>query len=243
MASETCALDLCKAEYVRDVEPGELIVINFKSVKSGTFASLHLPNKFGVSQCIFEYVYFARPDSMVFGDYVTKVRRAHGRQLAREHPVPEVGEGELPPVVIPVPDSATHATIGFVEESVRLGRACIQDLGFFRNPYVGRSFIAPSQEFRDLKVRCKFNPLTHVCKDRVVVLLDDSIVRGTTARQLIGLVRSAGAKEVHFRVASPPVTDPCFFGMDFPSKVLRPFRGFVPSLFLAGRALVQPAPW
>mmetsp|Transcript_79774 Transcript_79774/g.119902 ORF Transcript_79774/g.119902 Transcript_79774/m.119902 type:complete len:203 (+) Transcript_79774:1-609(+) len=114
--------------------------------------------------------------------------------------------------------SAAHATLGYVEENIRLGKPCQQDLGFFRNPYVGRSFIAPSQEHRDLKVRCKFNPMTHVCEGRVVVLLDDSIVRGTTAKQLIGLVLQAGAKEVHFRVASPPVTGPCFYGMDFPTK-------------------------
>lgn len=218
LASETCALDLCKAVYVRDVEPGELVVIDENTVRSGTFSTLRLPQKFGVSQCVFEYVYFARPDSIVFGEYVTKVRREHGRQLAREHPVPRVADGELPPVVFPVPDSAAHATIGFIEENVRLGFPCQADMGFFRNPYVGRSFIAPNQENRDIKVRCKFNPMQHVCKDRVVVLLDDSIVRGTTAKQLINLVYAAGAKEVHFRVASPPVTNPCFYGMDFPSR-------------------------
>jgi len=198
--------------------PGEMIVIDQNTVKSGTFASLSLPSKFGVSQCIFEYVYFARPDSMIFGDYVTKIRRAQGRQLARENPVPDTPEGELCPVVIPVPDSAAHATMGFVEECNKIGKKCMLDLGFFRNPYVGRSFIAPSQENRDLKVRCKFNPMRHVCEGRVMVLVDDSIVRGTTAKQLIGLVKQAGAKEVHFRVASPPVTHPCFYGMDFPSQ-------------------------
>jgi len=218
VASESCALDLCKAEYIRDVEPGEVVVIDQGTVKNGSFSSLHLPKKFGVSQCVFEYVYFARPDSIVFGEYVTKVRREHGRQLAREHPVPKVGEGELPPVVFPVPDSAAHATIGFIEENMKMGNLCQADLGFFRNPYVGRSFIAPSQGDRDVKVRTKFNPMKHVCQDRVVVLLDDSIVRGTTAKQLISLVYAAGAKEVHFRVASPPVTHPCFYGMDFPSS-------------------------
>eukprot|EP00802_Teleaulax_amphioxeia_P012857 Tamp_12902.p1 GENE.Tamp_12902~~Tamp_12902.p1 ORF type:complete len:566 (+),score=87.07 Tamp_12902:64-1698(+) len=218
IASETCALDMCKAEYVRDVEPGEMVLISMKTVETGTFGTLQLPSKFGVSQCIFEYVYFARPDSIVFGDHVTKVRRDHGRQLAREHPVPQVPAGDPVPVVVPVPDSAAHATIGYVEENIRLGRPCIQDLGFFRNPYVGRSFIAPSQEHRDLKVRCKFNPMKAVVNDRIVILVDDSIVRGTTAKQLIALMKSAGAKEVHFRVASPPVTDPCFFGMDFPSR-------------------------
>jgi len=145
VASETCALDMCKADYVRDVEPGEMVLISMKTVETGTFGTLKLPSKFGVSQCIFEYVYFARPDSIVFGDHVTKVRRDHGRQLAREHPVPTVAEGEPIPVVVPVPDSAAHATIGYVEENIRIGRPCIQDLGFFRNPYVGRSFIAPSQ--------------------------------------------------------------------------------------------------
>jgi amidophosphoribosyltransferase len=218
VASETCALDLCKAEYVRDVEPGELIVIDQSTVQNGSFTSLRLPQKFGVSQCIFEYVYFARPDSSIYGEYVTKVRREHGRQLAREHPVPAVGKDEPPVVVVPVPDSAAHATMGYVEECLRMGLSCIQDLGFFRNPYVGRSFIAPSQENRDIKVRCKFNPMRHVCEGKIIVMIDDSIVRGTTAKQLIRLVMAAGAKEVHFRVASPPVTDPCFYGMDFPSK-------------------------
>uniref|UniRef100_A0A6T8N1J5 Amidophosphoribosyltransferase n=1 Tax=Hemiselmis andersenii TaxID=464988 RepID=A0A6T8N1J5_HEMAN len=218
VASETCALDLCKAEYVREVEPGELIVIDRNTVNTGAFTTLRLPQKFGVSQCIFEYVYFARPDSLIFGDFVTKVRREHGRQLAREHPVPKVGPDSPPVVVVPVPDSAAHATMGYVEECLRMGLSCIQDLGFFRNPYVGRSFIAPSQENRDIKVRCKFNPMRHVCEGQIIVMIDDSIVRGTTAKQLIRLVMAAGAKEVHFRVASPPVTDPCFYGMDFPTK-------------------------
>eukprot|EP00292_Cryptomonas_paramecium_P006924 CAMPEP_0113698492 /NCGR_PEP_ID=MMETSP0038_2-20120614/22741_1 /TAXON_ID=2898 /ORGANISM="Cryptomonas paramecium" /LENGTH=466 /DNA_ID=CAMNT_0000621663 /DNA_START=39 /DNA_END=1436 /DNA_ORIENTATION=- /assembly_acc=CAM_ASM_000170 len=218
LASETCALDLCKAEYVRDIEPGEMIVIDMNTVKTGTFSSLRLPAKFGTSQCIFEYVYFARPDSRIFGEFVTKVRRELGRQLAREHPVPEVPAGDPLPVVIPIPESAAHATLGFHEESVRMGRPCTMDLGFFRNPYVGRSFISPSQELRDLKVLCKFNPIEHVLKGKIVVVVDDSIVRGTTARQLVGLIYAAGAKEVHLRISSPPVTDPCFYGMDFPSK-------------------------
>ena len=139
-----------------------MVLISNKTVETGTFGTLKLPSKFGVSQCIFEYVYFARPDSIVFGDHVTKVRRDHGRQLAREHPVPTVRDGDPVPVVVPVPDSAAHATIGFVEENIRLGNPCIQDLGFFRNPYVGRSFIAPSQEHRDLKV-------TQVARERVGV--------------------------------------------------------------------------
>mmetsp|Transcript_39787 Transcript_39787/g.97781 ORF Transcript_39787/g.97781 Transcript_39787/m.97781 type:complete len:512 (+) Transcript_39787:170-1705(+) len=218
VASETCSLDLCKAEYVRDVEPGEMIVIDHGTVKTGTFSSLRLPQKFGTSQCIFEYVYFARPDSRIFGEYVTKVRRELGRQLAREHPVPLVEAGEPAPVIIPIPESAAHATLGFYEESQSMGRPCTMDLGFFRNPYVGRSFISPSQELRDLKVLCKFNPMEHVLKGKTVVVIDDSIVRGTTAKQLVGLIYSAGAKAVHLRISSPPVTDPCFYGMDFPSK-------------------------
>lgn len=218
VASETCALDLCKAQYVRDVEPGEMIVIDKKTVELGTFSTFKLPSKFGTSQCIFEYVYFARPDSRIFGEYVTKVRRELGRQLAREHPVPLVADGDPPPVIIPIPESAAHATLGFHQESVAQGRPCTLDLGFFRNPYVGRSFISPSQELRDLKVLCKFNPMEHVLKGKTVIVIDDSIVRGTTAKQLVGLIFSAGAKAVHLRISSPPVTDPCFYGMDFPSK-------------------------
>ena len=133
--------------------------------ETGTFGALKLPSKFGVSQCIFEYVYFARPDSIVFGDHVTKVRRDHGRQLAREHPVPTVADGEPVPVVVPVPDSAAHATIGFVEECVRLGFPCIQDLGFFRNPYVGRSFIAPSQVCVCVCILCLFGGVVWVKRD------------------------------------------------------------------------------
>jgi len=218
VASETCALDLCKATYVRDVEPGEMILIDRKTVETGTFSSLKLPQKFGTSMCIFEYVYFSRPDSRVFGEYVTKVRRELGRQLAREHPIPITPDGEPDPVVIPIPESAAHAVLGFYEESIKMGRPCQMDLGFFRNPYVGRSFISPSQELRDLKVLCKFNPMEHVLKGKTVIVIDDSIVRGTTAKALVSLIYGAGAKAVHVRISSPPVTDPCFYGMDFPSK-------------------------
>ena len=218
VASETCALDLCKAEYVRDVEPGEMIIIDRRTVETGTFASLKLPQKFGTSQCIFEYVYFARPDSRVFGEYVTKVRRELGRQLAREWPIPQVAAGDQVPVIIPIPESAMHATLGFHEESLKMGRPCVFDFGFFRNPYVGRSFISPSQELRDLKVLCKFNPMEHTLSGRDVVVVDDSIVRGTTAKQLVKLLYGAGARSVHVRISSPPVTDGCYYGMDFPSR-------------------------
>jgi amidophosphoribosyltransferase len=195
-----------------------MIIIDKRTVETGTFASLKLPQKFGTSQCIFEYVYFARPDSRVFGEYVTKVRRELGRQLAREWPIPKVKEGEAVPVIIPIPESATHATLGFHEESLKMGRPCVFDFGFFRNPYVGRSFISPSQELRDLKVLCKFNPMEHTLKGRDVVVVDDSIVRGTTARQLVKLLYAAGARTVHVRISSPPVTDGCYYGMDFPSR-------------------------
>ena len=223
VASETCAFDLIGAEYVRDVEPGEVLVIDragIERVEAGTgdFASVQLPQKFGVSQCVFEYVYFARPDSKVFGEMVDKLRRKMGKMMAHDCPVPLVPEGDKKPVVIAVPDSSNTAAVGYASESNKAGRPCKFELGLIRNHYIGRTFISPGQDARELKVRCKFNPVEGVLKDRVVVMVDDSVVRGTTARQLVKMVKEAGAKEVHFRVASPPVIHPCFYGMDFPDE-------------------------
>jgi amidophosphoribosyltransferase len=221
VASETCAFDLIGATYVRDVEPGEILVIDRAGIerveRGGDFYGHCLPRPHGVSQCVFEYVYFARPDSMIFGAMVDKVRRKLGKAMAHDAPVPEVAPGEKRPIVMAVPDSSNTAAIGYVSESNKIGRRCKLDIGLIRNHYVGRTFISPGQNARELKVRSKFNPVRGVLKDRVVVMVDDSIVRGTTARQLVRLVRDAGAKEVHFRVASPPVISPCFYGMDFPS--------------------------
>lgn len=201
VASETCAFDIIGAEYVRDIEPGEVLEINEKGLKS------YYPNKSQKTAfCIFEYVYFARPDSKVFGENVDKIRRRLGRALAREHPV----EADI---VIGIPDSANTATLGYAEESgIRF------EIGLIRNHYVGRTFIDPDQKIRDLDVRVKFNPVKGVINGRRVVVVDDSIVRGTTSKKLVKMLRDAGAKEIHFRVSSPPIISPCFFGVDMPTK-------------------------
>lgn len=218
VASETCAFDLVGAEYVRDVSPGELIVINQKGIDAGSFESYQLAQNHGVSQCVFEYIYFSRPDSKIFGEMVDKVRRKMGKQLAHDAPVPSVEKGVPAPIVISVPDSSNTATLGYVSECKKIGLKAKYEIGLIRNHYVGRTFISPGQQSREQRVRSKFNTVEGVLKDRIVVMVDDSIVRGTTARQLIKMVRDAGAKEVHFRVASPPVVSPCFYGMDFPTE-------------------------
>lgn len=219
VASETCAFDMVGAEFVRDIRPGEILVIDRKGcANGGDFESYEIPSKFGVSQCIFEYVYFSRPDSKIFGEMVDKVRRRLGVELAREAPVPEVSEDAKTPIVIPVPDSANTATLGYANECIEQGYRCRFELGLIRNHYVGRTFIAPGQDRREMKVRCKFNTVEGLLKDRTVIVLDDSIVRGTTARHLIKMLRDSGASSVHFRVSCPPVISPCFYGMDFPDK-------------------------
>ncbi|PWB74746.1 amidophosphoribosyltransferase [candidate division GN15 bacterium] len=201
VASETCAFDLIGAKYIRDVEPGEVIEITRRGLKS-----IFPMKKAQPACCIFEYIYFARPDSKIFGDNVDKVRRRLGRQLAKEHPVDA-------DIVIGIPDSANTATLGFAEES-----GIPFEIGLIRNHYVGRTFIDPHQEIRDLDVRVKFNPVKGVLKDKRVVVVDDSIVRGTTSKKLVQMIREAGAKEVHFRVSSPPIISPCFFGIDMPTR-------------------------
>ena len=217
VASETCAFDMIRADYIRDIDPGEILVIDRKGSLTGDFRSYRLPTKFGSSQCIFEYVYFSRPDSKIFGEMVDKVRRKIGKQLAHDAPVPEPADGKAP-IVISVPDSSNTAALGYVSECRKLGKDCRFEIGLIRNHYVGRTFISPGQNNREQRVRCKFNTVEGVLRGRVVVMIDDSIVRGTTARYLVKMVRDAGAKEVHFRVASPPVVSPCFYGMDFPTK-------------------------
>lgn len=216
VASETCAFDIIGAEYIRDVEPGEVIVVDREGVSTGAFRSFYLNTRGSVHQCVFEYIYFARPDSMVFGEMTDKVRRKIGKQLAHEAPVPTDPKGDTT-IVISVPDSSNTATLGYVTECQKLGHDCRHEIGLIRNHYVGRTFIAPSQNTREMRVRCKFNPVRGVLKDRVVVMVDDSIVRGTTCQQLVRMIRDAGAREVHFRVTSPPVVSPCHYGMDFPS--------------------------
>lgn len=230
VASESCAFDIVGAEYVRDIAPGEILVIDREGLErvgdgapagdgaAAEFNGVCLPRRHGVSQCVFEYVYFSRPDSKVFGVTVDKVRRKMGKRLAHDAPVPVVGKGGKRPIVISVPDSSNTAAIGYVSESNKMGHRCKLDIGLIRNHYVGRTFIAPGQSTREQRVRTKFNAVQGVLKDRVVVMVDDSVVRGTTAQQLVTMVRDAGAAEVHFRSASPPVMWPCFYGMDFPSR-------------------------
>ncbi|HWO55943.1 MAG TPA: amidophosphoribosyltransferase [bacterium] len=201
VASETCAFDIIGARYIRDIAPGEILAISKKGL-----TTRQLPRSERRAHCIFEYIYFARPDSMIFGENVDKVRRRLGRQLAIERPADA-------DIVISVPDSSNTAAIGYAEESgLKL------ELGLIRNHYVGRTFILPDQKLRDLDVKIKFNPVRGVLQNKRVVMVDDSIVRGTTARKLVRMVRAAGAREVHFRVASPPIISPCFYGIDMPTK-------------------------
>ncbi|HZI41289.1 MAG TPA: amidophosphoribosyltransferase [Gemmatimonadaceae bacterium] len=201
-ASETCALDIVGATYEREVQPGEVIAVD----NDGTRSSFPLARR-ELRRCVFEYVYFARPDSRVFGGSVDRARRALGRRLAREWPAPEA---EL---VFSVPDSSNSAALGFAEES-----GLPYELALIRNHYIGRTFIQPTQADRDAKVKVKYNPVREVLHGKKVVMVDDSIVRGTTTRGLVALVRSAGAREVHMRVSSPPVTGPCYYGIDTPSR-------------------------
>jgi amidophosphoribosyltransferase len=201
IASESCALDLIGAEYVREIEAGEILVVNEKGIESH-----RLFEEAERCACIFEYVYFSRPDSKIFNENVDKARRKLGKNLALEHPA----EADI---VIAVPDSSNTAALGYARRSgVKF------EIGLIRNHYVGRTFIHPEQTDRDFKVRVKFNPVEGVLKDRRVVIVDDSIVRGTTLKQLVKMVRRAGAKEVHVRVSSPPIISPCYYGMDFPTK-------------------------
>ncbi len=201
VASETCALDIIEAEFVRDLEPGEVLKIEGSQVES--LRSLPPAPR---APCIFELVYFARPDSRLWGTSVDRARRAFGRQLAREHPV----EADA---IISVPDSANSAALGYSEES-----GSPFELGLLRNHYVGRTFIRPSQADRDFGARIKYNPVREAIEGRRVVVVDDSLVRGTTSRSLVRFIREAGATEVHLRIASPPVQHPCYYGIDMPSK-------------------------
>ncbi|MDA1185262.1 MAG: amidophosphoribosyltransferase [Acidobacteria bacterium] len=201
MCSETCALDLIGATYVRDVEPGEVVIITAAGLKSmKPFAQAP------ASQCVFEHVYFARPDSYVFGESVNEVRTGLGRQLARESAV----EAD---VVVPIPDSGVCAAVGFAEASGLPMR-----MGLIRNHYVGRTFIEPQQSIRHFGVRVKLNPVRSIIEGKRVILVDDSIIRGTTSRKIVRMVRSVGAREVHMRISCPPTISPCFYGVDTPRR-------------------------
>jgi amidophosphoribosyltransferase len=201
ICSETCALDLIGATYVRDVEPGEIVFVTKNGLRSvKPFAPA--PS----SQCVFEHVYFARPDSYVFGESVNEIRTNLGRRLAREAPVQA-------DVVVPIPDSGVCAAVGFAEQSGTPMR-----MGLIRNHYVGRTFIQPQQSIRHFGVRVKLNPVRSIIDGKRVVLVDDSIVRGTTSRKIVRMVRSAGAREVHMRISCPPTISPCFYGVDTPQR-------------------------
>ena len=217
VASETCAFDIIGAEYIGDVEPGEILVIDQEGIESGTLKSYHVSKPPQPHHCIFEYIYFSRPDSKIFGENVDKVRRKLGKLLAQQAPVkPQNDEDRV--VVISVPDSSNTATLGFVREANKIGDNVKLEIGLIRSHYVGRTFIMPSQEGREFKVKTKFNTVKGVIKGRKVVIVDDSIVRGTTSKQLVRMIREAEPKEIHFRVTSPPIKHPCHYGMDFPSK-------------------------
>lgn len=216
VASESCALDILSAEYLREVEHNEILVLNEHTIQTGEFTSYYINESMTDSRhCIFEYVYFSRPDSKIFGHAVDKVRRKMGKTLAEEAPVE--GTLESKAIVIAVPDSGNTATLGYarVNEKTYPSR---YEIGLIRSHYVGRTFIAPGQNTREFKVKTKFNVVRGVLENQRVVVVDDSIVRGTTSKALVHLIREAKPKEVHLRITSPPVKHPCMYGMDFPSS-------------------------
>jgi len=200
-ASETCAFDLIDAEYAREVEPGEMVRISRSGIESIRFAP-EKPHQY----CIFEHVYFSRPDSVVFGRPVNESRERLGRLLAQEHPA-------VADLVTPVPDSGVPAAIGYAAESGIPFR-----MGLIRNHYIGRTFIEPEQAIRDFGVKLKLNPVRRMLEGKRVVLVDDSIVRGTTSRKIVRLMREAGAAEVHVRISCPPTISPCYYGVDTPRR-------------------------
>ena len=199
--SETCALDIIGAEFIRELDPGEIVVVTDDDIKS----MKPFPPR-PARPCIFEFIYFARPDSIVGGKSVYQVRKNMGAELAKENPANV-------DVVIPVPDSGTPAAIGYAAEA-----GVPFELGIIRNHYVGRSFIEPTQKLRDMGVKLKHNVNKPVVKGKRIILVDDSIVRGTTSKKIVAMMREAGAREVHMRIASPPITHPCYYGIDTPPK-------------------------
>ena len=203
LASESCALDLMKAEFVREIEPGEIVII-----KGNKIESVFLPDikKEPRAHCIFENIYFARPDSRIFGDNIYQVRKRLGAQLAKEHPVKGAD------FVMGIPDSGNYAAIGYSQE---MGLPF--EVAMIRNHYIGRTFTQPTQFLREFRVRVKLNPIRDMLKGKKVVVVEDSIVRGTTSRTRIAEIREAGAKEIHMRISCPPIVSPCFYGIDFPS--------------------------
>jgi amidophosphoribosyltransferase len=201
VASETCALDLINAEYVREIEPGEVVRIEDSSLESQRPLSREK-----LAHCVFEHIYFSRPDSLVFGRTVNASRREMGKYLAREHSIDA-------DYVVPVPDSGVSAAIGYTQES-----GIPLEFGLIRNHYVGRTFIEPKQAIRNFGVKVKLNPVREILRGKRIVLVDDSIVRGTTSRKIVNIIRAAGAKEIHMRITSPPIIAPCYYGIDIPTR-------------------------
>lgn len=217
IASETCAFDIIDAKYIRDIDPGEILVVDKRVDTKNPLTSYRIDRKVEQSHhCIFEYIYFSRPDSYVFGESVDKIRRKLGKSLAQESPV--VPDKDEKTIVISVPDSSNTAALGFVTESIKQGINTKLELGLIRNHYVGRTFIQPEQGQREMKVKTKFNTVKGVLKGKKLVVVDDSIVRGTTSKQLVKLLKEAGPKEIHLRISSPPIINSCYYGMDFPNR-------------------------
>jgi amidophosphoribosyltransferase len=217
-ASETCAYDIINAEYIRDLKAGEIIQIDEEVIRTGHVKSFFIDKKPETKHCIFEYIYFSRPDSTIFGNTVDKVRRKLGKNLSIEKPAPKANIKDKKVVVISVPDSSNTAALGYVTETIKSNPYVKLELGLIRSHYIGRTFIQPGQDNREIKVKAKFNTVKSVLKNRIVVIVDDSIVRGTTMKQLVNLVKEAKPKEIHLRITSPPIISPCYYGMDFPSK-------------------------
>lgn len=236
-ASETTSLDILNADYVRDVEPGEIIVIDKDVVKTQKLKSYFIKKLDKYKHCIFEYIYFSRPDSQIFEEKVDKVRRKIGANLAIENPppdkdVPDDAE-EKKVIIINVPDSSNTATLGYFNECVKKSKNIKHEIGLIRSHYVGRTFIEPGQDHRQMKVKTKFNVVKGVLANRKVVIVDDSIVRGTTLKLLVDLIKQANPKEIHLRITSPPIVSPCYYGMDFPSKdelIANQFKGDVDAI-------------
>lgn len=217
IASETCAFDINMADFLREVEPGEIVIIDDDAIKEQRVKSIKLTeDEFEKKHCIFEYIYFSRPDSFVFGNNVDKMRRRLGRILANHHPVVDKDGDKL--IVISVPDSSNTCALGYQRQLEKNGINSKLEIGLIRSHYIGRTFIQPGQEKREMSVRIKFNVVKGVLEGRTVVIVDDSIVRGTTSKQLVKLIKSAKPKEIHFRISSPPIMHPCYYGMDFPTR-------------------------
>ena len=217
VASETCAFDINSAKFIREILPGEMIVIDANSLQNGKINSYQITEEnIHKQQCIFEYIYFSRPDSFIFGHNVDKMRRRLGKVLAKNHPVIDKDGNKV--VVISVPDSSNTIAMGYQKQLEKQGILSKNEIGLIRSHYIGRTFILPGQKKREIGIKIKYNIVKGVLQGKTVVVVDDSIVRGTTSKTLIKLIREANPKEIHLRIASSPIMNPCYYGMDFPSK-------------------------